>query len=149
MEVTVVMVLTALVFVTCYTALHLLGTSFLSFGRKNGERSELFLTQRLLRRDFMRARTITRSAGGIALAMENGRVDYFVDGPYLVRDQDGVRRDTLKLPISDPSITFETRLAEVGTTVDDFRLRVRLEGKNFVLACHKPYSSEEFLSITP
>lgn len=107
MEVTISMLVAAIVVAMTYTAYGIMGKSWLGFKDKNGQMAVVLRLDQLLKRDFEQAEWVAKEPGGIFLQRGGSSVHYQMAPGQVVRTA-GIN-DTFKVKPSMLQLSFEGR----------------------------------------
>ncbi|WP_142527467.1 prepilin-type N-terminal cleavage/methylation domain-containing protein [Pedobacter westerhofensis] len=140
MEVTIAMLIAAIAIVITYTAYHIISGTYHSYAKKQDRIAAFSLADRLLKKDFLNADQIIRTAEGMEFQSGNGLVIYQFRDSLMLRSQHALRTDTFKFPLQAPRLTFEN--AEAAEAIDQLEYQTTLEGQNITLTYKKSYSSQ-------
>jgi prepilin-type N-terminal cleavage/methylation domain-containing protein len=152
-EMTVAMLISAIVIAFTYTAYSILSKSYAMFVNKNRDMETIIQLDRLLRKDFSKAASIYRTENGLTLKDSSSMVSYEMNESGIIRK--GIVPDTFKVQISQPLATFENR--PIATSVDDSSANL-IDDFSFILLFrnekipyhyHKSYSSANLIQIVP
>lgn len=143
MEVTVAMLLAALVISITYTAYHMVSASYIRYQKKQGEIADLILADKLLRSDFLSSKKITRSESGISLLQHNGSINYSFSKDFIIRNQYSLRIDTFRTNVSNLDFVFEGQKKEPGQLLDGLNFTILAEGQLTPFRYKKIYSSQD------
>jgi prepilin-type N-terminal cleavage/methylation domain-containing protein len=152
-EMTVAMLISAMVIAFTYTAYSILSKSYSVFINKNRDMETVIQLDRLLRKDFSKAGAIYKTENGLTLKDSSNMVSYEINENGVIRK--GIVTDTFKVQISQPLATFESR--PIATSVDhsganlidDFSFTLLFRNEKIPYHYHKSYSSENLIQIVP
>jgi len=145
MEVTIAMMISAILILIVYTAFSVVSNAYHHFIVQNEQAATVVQLDRLLKRDFRRAELIVKNGEGLLLTSDKDSVRYLLDSNYIVRIS-GIT-DTFKVKTESSSMLFEQEpvgLAESGslvTQVDELQLNLYYPNDNMHFIYYKPYSS--------
>ena len=145
MEVTVSMLIAAIVIMIVYTAYRIIGSSYADYDHKNKLVSELIIADKILKKDFSNALDILQTSEGIKLQMQEGQIDYVFGDRYIVRNQNRLRLDTFNLTDCTVILKFKNRAANIDESVDDLSLNCNFDKQHITLTYHKTYSAKQLL----
>ncbi len=157
MELTVSMLLAALVISITYTALTIVTRSYQGFSQKNGELAVLTRLDELLKKDFSAAQGIYKTARGITLpgAAPDALPVRYEFGPDWVLRRTGLVTDTFKVVSVRSQMLFEGREIEQDTEeegtpseasrADELSLELVYKDEKFPYHYYKTYSSENLI----
>lgn len=145
LEVTISMLIAALSMAIAFAAYTIMNSSYRDFDTKNRKLAEWELVERQLSRDFELAGIIRSLGDGIVLKDDSGLIAYHFTENYILRDQYGIRTDTLQLPVSDFSSRFENRLSDIGNTVDKLYLQIPSGKEPAEMSFFKLYSARDLI----
>src|ERR1700744_656096 len=95
MEVTITMLIAAILMGITYTTYIMVSKSYLSFNTKNTEMAEVELLDKLLKRDFDRADVIQKTTNGMVI-INTGQTIQYVFNPDFITRTSGIA-DTFKV----------------------------------------------------
>jgi len=149
MEVTIAMLLAAIVIAITYTVYTIGVKSYGSYTVKNSNMATLIRLDELLQKDFEKAEAINKTGTGISCA-NDGRVVSYEFIPEGVIRSSGIT-DTFKVNVETINLLFEhvpvTELALSGeeSRVDELRLDLLFEENRISNSYHKHYSSANLI----
>jgi len=144
-EVTISMMIAAIVIGIAYTAYTIINKSYLSYNTKHEEIAVLLRLNELMTKDFDHADIVEKSDSGLTIKMGINVINYVLAPNYIVRTS-GIA-DTFKVKTQQISTSFAAQpLTEVGTDeeqnrVDELDMIVVYENKMFPYHYFKQYSS--------
>lgn len=145
MEVTVVMALSAISISIIYTAFNIVRSSYLQFDSRNARISELVWTDRILSKDFSDSRIIKRFEDGLVFGADSGEISYIIKDKFILRDQMGIRTDTLAIEVEEWNTGFGNVSSSPGQVIDQLQLSAIVEGTRINLNYTKSYSSADLI----
>jgi Tfp pilus assembly protein PilE len=153
MEVTITMLIAAILIAVTYTSYSIVIKSYNSFTNKNNDMAVLVSLDHVLKRDFEQSRVILKDSAGFSFRKDSALVRYEFSADYIVRK--ATRIDTFKVQNQDVSASFENvPLLELQTTAEqniidelDFAIQYQKEEINYHY--HKTYSSENLIEKNP
>jgi hypothetical protein len=149
LEVTISMLVTALVIGITYTAYVIIIKSYHAFTKKNEDLAVLISLDHLLKRDFDKADTILNNEDGIILFQHGQTVKYLFASGFISRN--AAKVDTFKLQSSDITTSFEGRPVNETQSINE---QNRIDALDFTLLFkdekipyhyQKLYSSENLI----
>nr|WP_068893380.1 prepilin-type N-terminal cleavage/methylation domain-containing protein [Pedobacter panaciterrae] len=143
MEVTIAMLIAAIAIAITFTAYRIVSGSYFSFNKKQEKVATLTTIDKLLKQDFIKARSIIRTSDGIFLELNGGIVTYSFKDSYILRDQFSLAIDTFKLQVNDLNCSFENDKVEEGKEVDLLSFRTQLDGDIIPFQYLKIYSAQD------
>ena len=149
MEVTVAMLIAALVIGMTYTAYSVVSRSYQSFHQKNDDIAELLQLDHLLKRDFAQADTILKTANGLTFKNATHTIDYEIDSSLVIRTS--AITDTFKVKVSGISTLFEeqpvTNNSDVTepNRIDELEFQVLFQDKIIPYHYYKTYSAANLI----
>lgn len=143
MEVTIAMLIAAVVIATMFTAYRIVSGSYVGFSRKQSELADFIRLDKLLKQDFVAAKSIVKTPEGLAMQLEGGTVHYKVDPAFLLRDQFSLRTDTFKLVANHIGFSFENNIMGDGQVIDQFGFETVIQGELIPLHYLKIYSAQD------
>ena len=145
MEVTVTMLIAAIVVMIVYTAYRIIGKSYTDYDQKNKMISELVVADKILKKDFSDALDIKQTSDGIELSMQEGQISYVFGEKFIVRNQNQLRLDTFDLTNNKVVLKFKNSEAGVDHSIDNLSLNCIFNKRNITLSYYKVYSAEQLL----
>lgn len=143
MEVTLAMLIAAVAIAVTFTAYRIVSGSYFNFNKKQEKVAVLTTIDKLLKQDFVKARSIVRTADGVFFEVNDGIVTYNFKDNYILRDQFSLGIDTFKLQVSDLNCSFENEVVEEGQEVDLLSFKTQLDGDLIPLRYLKIYSAQD------
>jgi len=153
MEMTVAMLISAVVIAFTYTAYSILSRSYITFVRKNNDMEAIIQLDRLFRKDVSRAAAVYRTENGIALKDSSNTISYEINEIGVIRK--AIVSDTFKVQVSQSLATFENRpiatsADDTGANlIDDFSFTLLFRNEKIPYHYHKTYSSANLIQIVP
>ncbi|BAU54907.1 PulJ/GspJ family protein [Mucilaginibacter gotjawali] len=150
MEVTITMLVAALVMGITYSAYSIIIKSYGAFNKKNQDMAVLVRLDEWLKKDFSRADIILKDTAGIALNSADRHIKYRFDPEFIVRTE--IRADTFKVKTDSLVTAFEgLPVNEFGPTdeqtrLDDLDLVILFQGEKIPYHYHKQYSSVNLIN---
>lgn len=142
MEVTIAMLIAAIAIGITYAAYHIVSGTYINYTRKQDRVATFTVVDQLLKKDFLLADQIIRSADGINIQDQQGTISYQFKDTYILRYQYALQTDTFKLQVKSPGFSFENNLAEEESPVDQLSFDTQLEGETIPLVYQKIYSAQ-------
>lgn len=150
MEVTITMLLAAIIIAMTYTAYSIVTRAYDSYHDKNSERAVLIQLDKILRRDFERATMIGRTEREVVFTRADSTViKYDFNANYITRIS--MAKDTFLIKATTPSTKFEgndvnEEVAEPEKSrIDELAFAVYLDGSNLNYHYSKIYSSADLI----
>lgn len=143
MEVTIAMLIAAIVIAITFTTYRVVSGSYFNFNRKQEKVAMLTTIDKLLKQDFIKAKSIVKTADGVFFEINDGIVTYSFKDSYILRDQFSLGIDTFKLQVNDLNFSFENEVAEEGQEVDLLSFKTQLDGDLIPLQYLKLYSAQD------
>lgn len=143
MEVTIAMLVSAVVVSMTYTVYQMVGRSYRDYSSRQDRVAELMLADQLMRSDFLAAHKITRTEKGLELTLDQGLLSYTFSQDLILRDQFSLHTDTLKIPVQEAGYSFEGREQLPGENIDQLELLLELDGRVLPRLYKKKYSSND------
>jgi Tfp pilus assembly protein PilE len=153
MEVTITMIISAILIGITYTAFSIFSRSYHGFGLKNQDMAMVLRLNELLQRDFDRADIVLKEADGIALKAPARVIRYRFAPDYFVRT--GVAIDTFKIKTDsvitsfDGSVINEPAEYDEVNRLDELDIQLLLQNEKIPYHYHKVYSSENLINRNP
>lgn len=152
MEVTIAMLLSAIVIGTCYTVFSIITRSYHGYQLKHEEMAGVLRLDELLQKDFDRAEIILKDTDGIVMKNAARLTRYRFYGDYVLRI--GVAVDTFKVKTDSVVTSFENKaISTPGTDEEQSRLdqldiQITLQKEKIPYYYHKKYSSVNLINRT-
>jgi Tfp pilus assembly protein FimT len=155
MEMTIAMLISALVIMTAYTAFRDIKNYYTDFNRKQARLQLLLRLDELLKKDFDKSDKITSEPGKIVFKFTPGQVEYDFTADYILRLSNIT--DTFRLKSSSLAIYFHQQMLEAADStpaghenyIDELSFLVHNDQQNFPYHYFKRYSSENLLNLSP
>lgn len=153
MEITITMLLAAIVISITYTAYTIISKSYIGFTNKNKDISTVVQLDKLLKKDFYKASAISRDNQKILFKTDSADIIYEF-GPDMVTRTQGII-DTFKIQTATMNTTFESQpLNDFPTTdrpnlLDDMEWKIVLQNEKIPYHYHKQYSSVNLFQENP
>jgi Tfp pilus assembly protein PilE len=152
LEMAIAMLISALLIGIIYTAYALISKSYLTFIRKNKDMEIAIQLDKLLKKDFSKAVTISEDQHTILFKTDSSQLIYEFYPDFITRTQ-GIT-DTFKLQTESMHTSFEDKpMAEVPpenrqNLLDDLELTILLQNEKIPYHYHKQYSSVNLFTQT-
>jgi hypothetical protein len=153
MEVTITMLLAAILIGITYTTYTIISKSYLSFTRKNDDMAVVLLVDKLLKKDFSHAEIVLKDSSGVSFKGANRIIKYKFSPDYIVRISG--RLDTFKVQTEVIKTAFEQQPAaefsviDEESRIDDLELTILLQNEKIPYHYHKQYSSFNLIQRNP
>jgi hypothetical protein len=153
MEVTIAMLISAIVIGITYTIYTIVTKSYNSFNIKNENVAVVLRLDELLKKDFDHAEFILKTSNGISVQNPSGNITYQFDPDFVVRA--GLITDTFKVKTDSLYTSFENNvIGETGTTdeqntLDELGFSLILQNEKITYYYHKIYSSVNLFNRKP
>jgi Tfp pilus assembly protein PilE len=153
MEVTITMLIAAILIGITYTAYSIIVKSYISFSKKNEDMAVLVRLDELLKKDFAHSEIILKDNNGISFNSDDHVVKYQFNPDFIVRTT--TRADTFKVKTGVINTTFENQAVnEVSATdeqnrLDDLDLILLFQDEKIPYHYHKQYSSANLIQRNP
>jgi prepilin-type N-terminal cleavage/methylation domain-containing protein len=153
MEMTITMLITAVVIGIAYTSYSIIVKSYLSFHTKNTGLSSMAELDHVLKRDFDRADIICKDSAGIALQKDSTTIKYEFYPDFILRK--AARIDTFKVQSQDVNTTFKNvPVNDLQSTaeknrVDEFGFTLTWQQEKLPYHYYKLYSAENLIERSP
>ena len=151
-EVTIAMLLSAIVIGLTYTVFSMVTRSYQSYQTRHRDMAIVLSLDGVLRRDFDRAEVILKDTDGIVLTNKNNLIKYRFYPDYVLRK--GIAIDTFRLKTDSIAMSFEGKTIEDSGTgaeddqLDELDLQVTLQKEKIPYYYHKIYSSVNLIRKT-
>ncbi|MEO7215181.1 hypothetical protein [Mucilaginibacter sp.] len=143
MEVTITMLLAAILIGITYATYNIISKSYISFSRKNDDMQVFLQLDKLLRKDFAHSGIILKTEEGLFMTDTNGTISYQITPDYTLRTQ--IRTDTFKVSTQQMTGSFEGAATSTDSLVDDLSITVFYQGEKIPYHYHKQYSSADLV----
>lgn len=153
LEITVTMMLAAIVIGIAYTAFSIVSKGYGSYNVKSREMATVLRLNELLAKDFKRADMVLKDTAGLSFQAINGVVKYDFTNEYVLRRAAII--DTFKLQIKDASFSFENMPVdsisdeEELNRVDALTFNLLFRDEKIPYHYYKQYSSVNLLQRNP
>lgn len=150
MEVTIAMLLSAIVIGLAYTVFSLVTRSYQSYQARHRQMATVLSLDGMLRRDFDRAEVILEDTDGIVLTSKNHLIKYRFYPDYILRK--GIATDTFRLKADSVAKTFEGKAIDDSGTgaeenrIDELDIQLTLQKQKIPYYYHKIYSSANLIN---
>lgn len=142
-EVTIAMLIAAIAISITYTAYGIISGLYSRYTLSQQKISNLVLADKLLKQDFLSAKSAERLDDGLVLNFEDGVIAYTVEPHILIRNQFTLRIDTFKLELNDIDYSFEGQSVVTGDKVDRLTFSVAADGGAIPFTYSKLYSAND------
>lgn len=148
-EVTIAMLLSAIVIGLTYTVFSLVTRSYQRYQTRHREMATVISLDGLLRRDFDRAELVLKDTDGIALTSKTNLIKYRFYPDYILRK--GIATDTFRLKADSVAMTFEGKAIDDSGTgaeenrIDELDMQLTLQKEKIPYYYHKIYSSANLI----
>lgn len=153
MEMTIAMLISAIVIGITYTAYQIMSKSFITFNNKNTDMAVVIRIDELLKKDFAQASDITFAEKTLTFKDSAQLIKYQFDPNLIIRFSSIA--DTFKVESSDPVITFEHQLLSTDEnyndkqpSLDELSFNVNLHQDTLNYHYFKKYSSQQLIKLT-
>lgn len=149
MELTIAMVLAALVTIITYSAYTITSHAYQNYHRRSDNIGGIVRVNELLMKDFARADTVFRSDSGILIKRDSVWIRYQIDSSRIIRNAG--RTDTFKVQLQDLSVSFDgqpvnfTSPINEADRVDELSFIVLFEKQKIPYHYIKIYSSASLI----
>lgn len=145
MEMTVAMLISAIVIGITYAIYNIVVGSYTSFNNKNNKMAVVLRVDELLQKDISNADKIIKNQQGFLLARDSEKIYYEIQPNFIVRinsvtDTFKIQTDSLKIRFETIPLV-ETNEDEEQNRIDDISFIVRYDDKFIPYNYHKYYSS--------
>lgn len=150
MELTIAMLLSAIVISITYTAYTIINKTFFSFVTKNSELAELSNLDNLIKRDFLKSDHVVKDTMGLTFEIDSQYIHYRFYPDYTIRAS--AIQDTFRFKTMNILLSFEGNEQSKTTTgndslVDALSFRVVAQRDSVDFAYRKQYSSTTLLNL--
>ena len=153
MEITVAMLLAAIVIGITYAAYSIISQSYIAYHNKNEDMANLVRLDELLKKDFSHADTISKTESGIICKIDTVSISYEYQPDYVVSHSAII--DTFKLKTTEINTLFENQpIIEINNTteqnrLDELDITVLFRNEKIPYYYHKQYSSTNLVERNP
>ena len=153
MELTIAMLLAAIVIGITYAAYSIISQSYIAYHNKNEDMAGLMRLDQLLKKDFSHADTLYKVENGILCKIDTANISYEFQPDYVVRHSTIV--DTFKLKTTEIITLFENQpITEINSVMEQNRLdeldiTVLFHDEKIPYYYHKQYSSASLAERNP
>jgi hypothetical protein len=150
LEVTITMLVAALVMGINYSVYSIIIKSYGIFNKKNEDMAVVVRLDEWLKKDFSRADIVLKDTAGIALNTADRHIKYRFDPDFIVRVE--IRSDTFRVKTDSLVTSFESLpINENGPAaeqnrLDDLDLVILFQGEKIPYHYHKQYSSANLIN---
>lgn len=150
MEVTIAMLLSALVIGISYTVFSLVTRTYRTYQLKHQEMANVLRLDELLQMDFGRAEVVLKDTDGIALKNSNRVIKYSFYPDYVLRR--GITVDTFRVKTDSITMLFESKALnglndiEEDNRMDELAMLISLQKEKIPYYYHKIYSSVNLIN---
>jgi hypothetical protein len=151
MEITVAMLISALVIAITWTAYLSFSKSYQSYNKKHEDMAVVLTLDEVLRKDFDRAEMIRRDSSGMVVQFADHTIRYAFNTAFVLRTVPAVKTDTFKVKSDSLSMSFESiPVNEVSedkekNRIDQLDLSFFLEKEKIPYHYRKTYSSADLI----
>jgi len=154
MELTVAMLISAIVIAITYTAYSMVSGSYISYTNKHNEMAVLVRLDELLKKDFSKADFILEDRNILRLNNSQQFISYKFEAEQIIRTS--IITDTFKVASSDLLLSFESRVLaeepsddEEENRVDELSFTVDYNHQKFPYHYYKQYSATNLMNRHP
>jgi hypothetical protein len=150
LEVTITMLVAALVIGITYSAYSIIIKAYGSFNHKNQDMAVLVRLDEWLKKDFAHADIVLKDTAGIVLNSADHHIKYRFDPDFIVRFE--IKSDTFKFKTDSLVTSFEAvPINEFGPTdeqnrLDDLDLIILFQDEKIPYHYHKQYSAANLIN---
>ncbi len=153
MEMTIAMLISAIVIGITYSAYQIISKSYFNFNNKNSDLEIVIRVDELLRKDFIKADDITFSNKTLTFKDSSQLIKYQFEPDYIIRYS--AITDTFKMKTSNMFPLFETKPVlspdddqEKHQSLDEFYFTTLLTKDSVAYHYHKHYSAVQLIKLT-
>jgi Tfp pilus assembly protein PilE len=153
MEVTITMLVAAILIAITYTSYSIVIRSYNSFTGKNNDMAVLISLDHLLKRDFAQAKIVRKDSAGFSFQRDSTLISYEFSPGFIVRKAAGI--DTFKVQNLEVNTSFENvPLLELQpdllqNTIDALDFVILYQKETITFHYYKTYSSENLIEKNP
>lgn len=153
LEVTITMLLAAVVIGITYEAFSIVSKSYISFQKKNDDMAVLSRLDELLKKDFAHADTIAKIQNGLVFKSNKNTTTYDIEPDFIVRTN--IITDTFKVRSQEVTMLFEnqpiTDIAQIEeqNRIDELQMSILYQDQKIAYHYHKDYSSANLIERNP
>ncbi|MBS7562776.1 hypothetical protein KHS38_00020 [Mucilaginibacter sp. Bleaf8] len=150
MELTIAMLISAIVIAMTYTAYSMMSKAYAGFTRKNDKMAVVVRLDELLQKDFERSESIMYKQDSLIFTKPGQQVRYHFDQNHVIRA--ATVPDTFQLQTTKPLLYYEQtpvveEEASLSIPIDELTLTVILNDQQFPYRYRKLYSSENLIKL--
>ena len=146
-EITISMLIAAIVIGIGYTAFLIISGSYRSFRQKSEDLESLIQLDRLLKKDFAGADSIFKTANGLQFRRNRDSVQYDFQPDFIIRNS--TITDTFKFQNQDVQPLFENQAVNSSDVeqdrIDELNLTIVFRDEKIPYHYYKEYSSENLI----
>jgi type II secretory pathway component PulJ len=153
MEVTVAMILAAMVIGITYTAFNIVNQLYSAFNKKNVSMAVLTRLDELLKKDFAGADIVALTQNGIVCKISGQAITYQLDTGFVVRTSTII--DTFKVSTQNITTLFENQPVNAVSPVaeqnrvDELQFIITFQDEKIPYHYHKDYSAANLIERNP
>jgi Tfp pilus assembly protein PilE len=154
MELTVAMLISAIVIAITYTAFSMVSGSYVSYTAKHNEMAVLIRLDELLKKDFIKADDIYQEQDGVRFLLKQQPISYRFEPGEVIRistvtDTFKVATDALILSFERQPLSSETSTDQELNRVDELAFSIVYQKEKFPYHYLKQYSSKNLINRNP
>ena len=130
MEVTIAMLLTAIVLTVCLTAFNIIGSYYSTFHKQAESKDLALMLKHSLEQDFINSKIVIKEGPGIMLTSDSLQKHYLFVDSAVIRTVENLKADTFKCTISALALSFTNEDALDGDTIDHLSFQMLIDKKN-------------------
>jgi len=151
MELTVAMLISAIVIAITYTAFGMLNSSYITYNAKHNEMSVLIRLDELLKKDFIKADDIYQDQDGVRFLINQQPIIYRFQTEHVIRistitDTFKVASDGLVLLFESLPLPSESSTDQEHNRIDELSFSLIYQKEKFPYHYIKQYSSENLIN---
>ena len=144
MEVTVVMLISAICISICYTAYGLISGRYVDFATKNKLMDDTLWLKQMMEKDVLKAKCLIKVENGFLVECDTYTVTYLFNEKQVFRKYQDLDLDSFDIQVQKINFHFEGQKAEISDTVDRVNLILLMKSNLSVpLELNKNYSSAD------
>lgn len=142
-EVVIAMLIAVIAITITYTAYQIINGTYQGYIKKQHNLSAYTVADKLLKRDFLLSRHLTKNGSQLQIESDAGIINYEFKEDFITRESLPLQVDTFFVPVKAVTFSFEKMPAEDGTAVDEISIEAVLEGQHISLVYKKIYSAQD------
>lgn len=144
MEVTIAMLLFAIVVSICYTAYGIVNTNYNNFRERNNAVTGLSALKNVLEHDFTKSNCILKDEDGFVVLTDTTKIKYSFKDQRILRVLNNIHTDSFELQFKEPAFYFQSNaILKATDTIDQINFNIILERVAIPIQVNKQYSAKD------